>query len=116
MFTCLACNVEGTLGQDTACDAFLNILDSKVDRWHVVFISECDGHLHSNHDLSFADHRTYRNHVIGCKPMCFLVNSSVSNCVRTVMWRGRAGAIHLFQRPSASSAGLNIVRHTCCSR
>ena len=74
-----------------------------------MYISESDGHLTSDFELSFAEHRFYRGHSDGSKPMGFVVHSSVVDFVRDVRWRGRAGAVHFFQRPSNNRPGLNIV-------
>ena len=41
--------------------------------------------------------------------MCFVVHASLDACIKKVNWHGRAGALHLFDRPNPVFDGLNVV-------
>ena len=106
---CITCNAGASLSEPDASCAFLNVLSSKFGQWHVAYISESDGHLTNSHVLEFASHPFFRHYLPGSKPMGFLIHSDLSMHVQKVVWHGRAGAVHLFQKPRANSLGLNTV-------
>ena len=97
------------MAEPEAASTFLNVLEDRFDIWHVAFISEVDGHLTNSHVVEFGSHPFYRHHNVGSKPMGFLIHSDLFACVQKVVWHGRAGALHLFQRPKSDSCGLNMV-------
>jgi hypothetical protein len=89
--------------------ALIGVVTSAFPSWHVIFMCEVDAHRTSSQTVMHSGHMHFRHWPgEGSLPMQFVVKHSVKHLVRNVTWRGRCGALHLFQKGHNSTGALNL--------
>ena len=101
-------NVGRTTGTPSGLQAVLGVVTAAIPFWSVIFVSEADG-FQDHRNAPPLDHtciRHYPGH--GSWAMLFVIRRSMGKYVRSRTWRGRCGVIHLLQRGSPGSTGVNL--------
>lgn len=92
--------------------ALIDVVSSAESRWHVLYV--CEFHAYrASRDPQLHEGRLQFRHWPGdgSFAMQFIIKNSIKHLVRNfrnVDWRGRCGALHLFQRGSAATMGVNM--------
>ena len=80
-----------------------------LPNWGVIFLSEVDALQNRCMQTSPFGHTVYRHWPgEGSVAMQFIARRRVRHLARNVTWKGRCGALHLFQRDSQTGSGINV--------
>ena len=97
-----------TVGTTAGLDAVLGLVTRSVPMWATLFMSEFDG-FHDDRAALLCKHKCVRHYPgVGSCAMMLVVNKSMQNFVKSIRWRGRCGAVHLYQAVSPTLQGFNI--------
>ena len=97
-----------TVGTTASLDAVLGLVTRSVPMWATLFMSEVDG-FHDDRAALPCNHKCVRHYPgVGSCAMMLVVNKSMQNFVKSIRWRGRCGAVHLYQAVSPTLQGFNI--------
>ena len=96
-------------GDTEGQDAVVELVASVLPDWVVIFLSEVDGvrrHLPPN---DYSLHPSFRHWPgEGSFAMMFVIRKCHKHLVKSVKWRGRCGAVHLFQRDRVASNHMSV--------
>ena len=95
---------------DIACQ--IDVIDSVANvlpHWAVIYLSEVDAVRRSLPSNDYPTHSSFRHWPgEGSYAMMFMVRNSYRTLIRNITWRGRAGAIHLFQKNQGTDDHTSI--------
>ena len=104
----IAPNLGRTAGADEGLDASCVIVTTACPTWAAAFFSEMDA-------FQLARPAPRSVHIVdrhfpgaGCSAMAWVIRRPFACLIRSIRWRGRCGALHLFQRPHGNCSGVNI--------
>ena len=105
----MALNCGKACGSEGKLQAAFGIVMEAVPAWDILFLSEVDGCL-DHRPAPNTSHISYRHWPgEGSFAMLLCIRDSLRHLVQSVIWRNRCGAVHLYQRSSPASAGVNII-------
>ena len=85
------------------------VVSEALPDWGVIYLSEVDagrGDCNARNIFGHTVHRHWPG--IGCSSMQFTIRRRFRHLARNVTWKGRCGALHLFNRNTGSGKNFNL--------
>ena len=104
-----ALNCGKSCGSSDGVAAVICAIQDILPVWTVIYLSEIDALRSNSPILQELPHKISRHYPgTGSFPMAFVINQRVACLVQKVLWRGRCGAVVLFQAASPCNECIHL--------